>query len=171
MGSAAYRRTDYQSGGGMFSSYYSHDSYSTRQLSRMDTQTSYTSTGGMAGSNEEGGALASALASSTAVITNSSGTAVTVVAGDGSGGCCGPDKCTTSRVKACLKTFMGHLFSHVGLCALVIGYAIMGAFIFVYLEKENELATRVKVGDERTKTLNELYNITGESGSHSVLLT
>jgi hypothetical protein len=38
----------------------------------------------------------------------------------------------------------------------------MGAFIFVYLEKENELQTRVKVGDTRKQTLEQLYGITGK---------
>ena len=74
-------------------------------------------------------------------------------------GCCGG--CTWTKVRTYLKMFFAQLFSHVGLCALVIGYTIMGAFIFVYLEKDNELATRAKVGNTRIDTLNELYNITG----------
>ncbi|CAB4063791.1 unnamed protein product [Lepeophtheirus salmonis] len=32
---------------------------------------------------------------------------------------------------------------------------------FVHLEKDNEIETRVKVGDARKVTLDELYNITG----------
>ena len=79
-------------------------------------------------------------------------------------------RCTASRTKSCVKTFFAHLFSHAGLCALVVGYAVMGAFLFVHLEKDNELATRQRVGDDRMNTLNELYNITGESGSHFVRL-
>ena len=71
-------------------------------------------------------------------------------------------RCTASRAKSCTKTFFAHLFSHAGLCALVVGYAVMGAFLFVHLEKDNELATRQRVGDDRMNTLNELYNITGE---------
>ena len=82
---------------------------------------------------------------------------------DGGGACCGPERCTVSRAKSCMKTFFAHLFSHAGLCALVVGYAVMGAFIFTHLEKDNELATRKRVGDDRMNTLNELYNITGES--------
>ena len=72
-------------------------------------------------------------------------------------------RCTASRTKSCVKTFFAHLFSHAGLCAVVVGYAVMGAFLFVHLEKDNELATRQRVGDDRMNTLNELYNITGES--------
>ena len=43
----------------------------------------------------------------------------------------------------------------------VVGYSIMGAFIFVYLEKENEIHTRQKGEDFLNKTLDQLYDITG----------
>ena len=43
----------------------------------------------------------------------------------------------------------------------VVGYSIMGAFIFVYLEKENEIHTRQKGEDVLNKTLDQLYDITG----------
>ncbi len=77
------------------------------------------------------------------------------------GGACGGGKCTTAKVKNCMKVFFAQLFSHVGLCALVVGYTIMGAFIFGYLEKDNELQTRTQVGNVRKEVLDELYNITG----------
>jgi hypothetical protein len=32
-------------------------------------------------------------------------------------------------------------------CLQVVGYSIMGAFIFVYLEKENELQTRCRFNE------------------------
>ena len=70
-------------------------------------------------------------------------------------------RCTTARIKAYMKSFFGHLFSHVGLCALVIGYAIVGGFVFNRLEKANEINTRLRVGDTRKDTLEQLYNITG----------
>ena len=70
-------------------------------------------------------------------------------------------RCTTAKVKSFMKSFFAHLFSQVGLCALVIGYSIMGAFVFGKLEKDNELNTRQKVGDTRKDTLEQLYNITG----------
>lgn len=72
-------------------------------------------------------------------------------------------RCTTAKVKSCLKVFFAQLFSHVGLCALVVGYSIMGAFIFAYLESEKEMNTRKDVENTRTDTLKELYNITGTS--------
>ena len=79
------------------------------------------------------------------------------VIGDGHGG-----KCTAGRVKSCLKGFIAQLFSHVGLCALVIGYSVLGAVIFAYLEKGNEMEIRDKVGNTRKETLDELYSITGK---------
>ena len=70
-------------------------------------------------------------------------------------------RCTVAKAKSCMKLFIANLFSHVGLCALVIGYAIMGAFVFKKLEKDNEMNTRLKVGHTRNIILEELYNITG----------
>ena len=70
-------------------------------------------------------------------------------------------KCTAGKIKSCMKIFFANLFSHVGLGALVIGYSIMGAFIFGYLEQDNELNTRQLVGNTRKETLDELYSITG----------
>merc|ERR1719471_1316023 len=68
--------------------------------------------------------------------------------------------CTFAKVKSCIKIFCAHLFSHVGLTALVVGYSIFGAFIFSHLEGENEILTRVKVGNNRKEVLDQLYNIT-----------
>ena len=38
------------------------------------------------------------------------------------------------QAKNCIKVFCAHLFSHVGLTALVVIYSIFGAFIFSHLE-------------------------------------
>ena len=70
-------------------------------------------------------------------------------------------RCTAAKAKSCMKSFVANLFSHVGLCALVIGYSIMGAVVFNKLEKENELNTRKEVGSSRNIILDQLYNITG----------
>ena len=70
-------------------------------------------------------------------------------------------RCSVSKAKSCMKMFIANLFSHVGLCALVIGYSIMGAVVFNKLEKENELNTRKEVGSSRNIILDQLYNITG----------
>ena len=70
-------------------------------------------------------------------------------------------RCTVAKAKSCMKMFIANLFSHVGLCALVIGYSIMGAFVFKKLEKDNEMNTRIGVGRDRENILEQLYNITG----------
>lgn len=38
----------------------------------------------------------------------------------------------------CCKKVMKFLFSHVGLCGMVILYCVIGGFIFEHLEKNNE---------------------------------
>ena len=49
---------------------------------------------------------------------------------------------------------------------MVIGYSVMGAFVFSYLEKPYEKLTRLEVGNNRGKTLDELYGITGQTALH-----
>ena len=75
-------------------------------------------------------------------------------------------RCSVSKAKSCMKMFIANLFSHVGLCALVLGYAIMGGFVFKKLEKDNELNTRKAVGRDREIILEQLYNITGRLSFH-----
>jgi len=69
-------------------------------------------------------------------------------------------KCTVARAKSIIKTIFAQLFSHVGLCLLVVGYSLLGAVIFVALEKEHEMSIRKDVGEIKSGTLNELYNLT-----------
>lgn len=76
-------------------------------------------------------------------------------------------RCTVGKVKSCMKVFFAQLFSHVGLCGLVIGYSIMGAFIFGHLESKKEGVTRQSVSIMRNDTLNKLYDITGKNNSCS----
>ena len=84
---------------------------------------------------------------------------------------------TCSRIFSWIKLFFAHLFGHIGLTALVVsvsqtpsniikvnfqvGYSIFGAFLFSYLEGANEILIRVKVGNKRGETLEELWNVTG----------
>ena len=72
-------------------------------------------------------------------------------------------KCTVARAKSIIKTIFAQLFSHLGLCLLVVGYSLLGAVIFVALEKEHELSIRKDVGELKSGTLNELYNLTGKN--------
>ena len=107
--------------------------------------------------------------------------------------------CTFAKVKSCIKIFCAHLFSHVGLTALVVSLRklrfrqigspemssgwlqylwclhilasrglnrtlVLGSLHIFYIYKgENEILTRVKVGNNRKDVLDQLYNITGET--------
>ncbi len=52
------------------------------------------------------------------------------------------------------------MFSHIGLLSLVVGYCIMGAFIFEELEKENELMVKKNVTATRHAVTEKLWDIT-----------
>jgi len=50
------------------------------------------------------------------------------------------------------------IFSHVGLCALVTGYAVAGAFIFRELELPYEKALQGRIAREREKLVDHIYD-------------
>jgi len=86
------------------------------------------------------------------------------------------NKCSPTKVKSCLRTFLAHLFSHIGLCVLIVGYAIIGAALFERLESGYELEQRDNKYRNWTSTfrkirlqyVNELWNITGKFISHNI---
>ena len=55
------------------------------------------------------------------------------------------------------------LFSHIGLGTLLIGYAVVGAFIFQALEKNHEERQRIDMLKYRDDMIAELWNITHRS--------
>ncbi|KAH3836615.1 TWiK family of potassium channels protein 7-like [Dreissena polymorpha] len=61
------------------------------------------------------------------------------------------------------KVFTKILFSHIGLCAMVVAYSVAGGFIFEHLERENEKAICIESEDEYTpmqeETLNNLKKV------------
>ncbi|XP_055939368.1 potassium channel subfamily K member 4-like [Argiope bruennichi] len=67
---------------------------------------------------------------------------------------------TPGRCRRCCGSFTAFLFSHVGLCALVIGYSIMGAFAFRALEAPYEEQKASQVGHLRQETVRRLWEIT-----------
>ncbi|XP_035709141.1 potassium channel subfamily K member 18-like [Folsomia candida] len=74
------------------------------------------------------------------------------------------NKCSPAKVKSCLRTFFAHLFSHIGLCILIVGYTIAGALMFEKLEKTYEMKL---IGNRtanfkklRLHYVSELWNIT-----------
>ncbi len=68
-------------------------------------------------------------------------------------------------VKFCyyFRTITTFLFSHIGLCALVFGYSIVGAFTFRALEAPNELKYRKIVKQERYHFTAKLWSLTQNS--------
>ena len=46
---------------------------------------------------------------------------------------------TADKGNSCCKMFWKFMFSHIGLCLLVVLYCVAGGFIFEHLEKANEL--------------------------------
>lgn len=67
-----------------------------------------------------------------------------------------------NRCKTCCRKFTAFMFSHVGLCALVIAYSIMGAFAFRALEKPHEEKKDNEVRQMRDETVKKLWDITLE---------
>ena len=69
-----------------------------------------------------------------------------------------PTKCHN-----CLKVtrlVTSFLLSHIGLLSLVVGYCIMGAFIFQEVEKYNELETKRQMKAKRLDMTDQLWEIT-----------
>ncbi|XP_043239990.1 uncharacterized protein LOC122390781 [Amphibalanus amphitrite] len=72
------------------------------------------------------------------------------------------------RLRYYIKVFFTHLFSHVGLCGLVVGYSVVGAFLFESLEGQPAEPTerptlprdkRREIDDFRARCLEELWAI------------
>ncbi|GFT33641.1 potassium channel subfamily K member 18 [Nephila pilipes] len=52
------------------------------------------------------------------------------------------------------------LFSHIGLCSLVFGYTVMGAFTFEALEADNERSKRIQMREEEERVIDNLWQLT-----------
>ena len=59
-----------------------------------------------------------------------------------------------------LKSVISFLLSHIGLLSLVVGYCIMGAFIFEILERSNELEIKRNMTKNRHLVTDQLWDIT-----------
>jgi hypothetical protein len=57
------------------------------------------------------------------------------------------------------KKFVAFLFSHIGLCSLMVAYAILGGFIFRAIEGPFEIETKIKVISERQKTRDQIMQL------------
>ncbi|XP_013083299.2 TWiK family of potassium channels protein 18-like [Biomphalaria glabrata] len=71
----------------------------------------------------------------------------------------GPRK---SRCKHCCRKLAAFIFSHIGLCSLVVGYSIMGGFLFQYLEATDEMKERINVLNTRSYSVMKLWNMTND---------
>ena len=73
-----------------------------------------------------------------------------------------PAKHKTQRQKcgSCCTKFLTFLFSTLGLCVLMVSYTILGGYIFMLLELENEQAQRAHIKTVRDEHIDRLYNIT-----------
>ena len=69
-------------------------------------------------------------------------------------------KTKCDRCLSCCKKVTTFFFSNIGLCAIVIGYSILGGFIFRKLEAENELIHKHSVISRRRHHVALLWNVT-----------
>nr|XP_037268533.1 uncharacterized protein LOC119159785 [Rhipicephalus microplus] len=67
-----------------------------------------------------------------------------------------------NKCRSCCRKFAAFLFSHVGLCALVVGYSVLGAFAFRALEGPYEVRKASQVRALREQTVSRLWEVTAE---------
>lgn len=68
-----------------------------------------------------------------------------------------------SRFEKCryyCRTGATFLFSHIGLCSLVFGYTLVGAFTFEALEASNEMRKKIEMREEGEKIIDHLWELT-----------
>jgi hypothetical protein len=65
-----------------------------------------------------------------------------------------------TRVVNLVKKIIAFFFSHVGLCALVVGYALLGAVVFRAVESPHETYIQQEVTSARTLAVRIAWNAT-----------
>ncbi|XP_055356882.1 TWiK family of potassium channels protein 7-like [Paramacrobiotus metropolitanus] len=78
------------------------------------------------------------------------------------------EKDTGWTVKNCCRKTIAFLFSHIGLTALVVGYSIMGAFLFRHLEFQHEVDKMGTIREWKNDTVEALWNITTDVHMHEL---
>lgn len=74
-----------------------------------------------------------------------------------------PDKLDLRRREkcfSCLRHFVAFLFSTVGSCCLLVGYTILGGFLFQFLESWNEMEMKEDMRLTRRRYVKMLWNVT-----------
>ena len=71
-----------------------------------------------------------------------------------------PPKSNWSKFKDAFRSFVAWVFSNVGICVLVVGYLIIGAFTFQQIEQPEELKISHQVGAYRKQMVQKLWHIT-----------
>ncbi|KAI8789100.1 TWiK family of potassium channels protein 18, partial [Biomphalaria glabrata] len=75
---------------------------------------------------------------------------------------------TKPEKDGCCRTVTKFLFSHIGLCLMVVLYCVAGGFIFEHLEKNNEeqicYESRSEYEPMQSKTINSTLNIFYQNG-------
>ena len=71
-----------------------------------------------------------------------------------------PPKSNWTKFKDAFRAFVAWVFSNVGICVLVVGYLMIGAFMFRVIEAPEELNVVYRVGDYRKETVQKLWLIT-----------
>ena len=61
-------------------------------------------------------------------------------------------KTAWQRFKDLFRSFVAFVFSKVGICVLVVGYLLLGAFAFQAIEAPAEAQIKYNVKDNRTNT-------------------
>lgn len=79
------------------------------------------------------------------------------------------------KVISCCKKFIAFLFSHIGLCSLMVAYSIAGGFIFQELEAPYEMQKNNEMETLRLKILQDIWDLAFEvnynKGSREVFKT
>ena len=61
------------------------------------------------------------------------------------------------------RSILANIFSHIGLVGLVIGYCLLGAFMFEFLEAGQEKVLREAMTEERQGFVLRLWNLTSKN--------
>ena len=75
------------------------------------------------------------------------------------------------KVVTCCKKFVTFLFSHIGLAGLVVGYSILGGFLFRWLEAGEEYKEKVRIHYVKEDTIDNLRQIADHYKSEKINVT